>query len=317
MELLQLQYFVRVAEQGSFSDAAALLEVAQPTLSRKIRTLEVELRTALFHRNGRGAQLTPSGRRLLDHARGVLRGAESLMEAVSESDTAFEGRVVAGLPPGVGKRLIPALVAGFIERFPKAYLSIVEGLSDRLYEQLMAGHLDFAVIRNPSASAYVSIEPVTTEALYVAGLKPLKPRGQPVALSDLVGVPFIMPSAPHSIRPLIDAAMARMGASLNIICEVDAVGSLIDLAAAGLGYTMIPESTISSFSDASNLCFHRIDAPELSTTLCLVTPSRQSRKQLPVEAARLARDVLVRELGLDRSQKGGAHKSGMENTQAR
>jgi LysR family nitrogen assimilation transcriptional regulator len=317
LELLQLQYFVRVAEQGSFSDAGALLEVAQPTLSRKIRALEVELRTALFHRNGRGAQLTPAGRRLLDHARGVLRGAESLMEAVRESDTAFVGRVVAGLPPGVGKRLIPALVAGFTERFPKAFLSIVEGLSDSLYEQLRAGHLDFAVMRNPSASAHVSIEAVTTEALYVVGAKPLKSRGQPIALSDLVGVPFIMPSAPHSIRPLIDAAMARMGASLNIICEVDAVGSLIDLAAAGLGYTMIPESTIGSFSAASHLCFHKIAAPELSTTLCLVTPSRQPRTQLPVEAARLAREVLVRELGLDRSAKASAHKSGMDTAAAK
>jgi LysR family nitrogen assimilation transcriptional regulator len=303
MELVQLEYFVRVAEHGSFSEAAALLEIAQPTLSRRVRMLEVELRTSLFHRNGRGAQLTPAGRRLLDHARGVLRGAGSLMEAAQENGAKFKGRVVGGLTPGIGKRLIPSLVLGFTKEFPDAFLSIGIGLSDRLYEQLLAGHLDFAIMRNPSVSAHLAIDPVATEGVYIVGAKPLKPNGEDVALEDLVGIPLIMPSAPHSIRPLIDAAIARMGAVLNIICEIDSVDSLIDLAATGLGYTMIPEYAIKSFSDSDDLFFHRIAAPGLSATLCLVTPSRQPRTQLPVEAVRLARDVLFRELGLDQIKK--------------
>jgi LysR family nitrogen assimilation transcriptional regulator len=301
MELIQLEYFVRVAEQGSFSEAAALLEIAQPTLSRRIRMLEVELRTSLFHRNGRGAQLTTSGRRLLDHARGVLRGAGSLMEAAQDNGANFKGRIVGGLTPGIGKRLIPSLVLDFTKEFPDAFLSIGVGLSDRLYEQLLAGHLDFAVMRNPSVSAHLAIDPVATESVYIVGAKPLKPKGGSVTLDDLVGLPFIMPSAPHSIRPLIDAAMARMGASLNIICEVDSLDSLIDLAATGLGYTMIPEYAIKSLSNSSGLFFHRIAAPGLSPTLCLVTPSRRPRTQLPIEVVRLTRDVLVRELGLNRS----------------
>jgi LysR family nitrogen assimilation transcriptional regulator len=305
MEIVQLQYFVRVAEHGSFTTAAALLEVTQPTLSRKVRALEVELRTNLFHRNGRGAQLTPAGRRLLDHARGLLRGVESAIDAVRGGERSFEGRVVAGLPPGVGKLLIPALVAEFAQAFPRASLSIIEGLSDGLYDQLLAGRLDFAVMRNPAASSHLSIEPMTTEALYVVGAKPVKRRGAKVALADLVDLPFIMPSAPHSIRPLIEAAMARMGAALNITFEVDAVSSLVDLAAAGLGYTMVPESTLGMFAASESLSCQRIDAPELSIRLCFVTPARQSQTPLPVEAARLARDVLGKQLGLDRHGKRG------------
>jgi LysR family nitrogen assimilation transcriptional regulator len=69
MDLKQLEYFVHVAEFGSFTLSSRFLRVAQPALSRQVRALEVELRQTLFQRNGRGVTLTEPGRRLLDHAR--------------------------------------------------------------------------------------------------------------------------------------------------------------------------------------------------------------------------------------------------------
>jgi LysR family nitrogen assimilation transcriptional regulator len=304
MELLQLQYFVRIAEQGSFTNAALQLGITQPTLSRKVQALEVELRANLFHRNGRGAQLTSAGRRFLDHARGVLRGAESAIQAVREGEASYEGRVAAGLPPSVGKVVIPPLVRGFAERFPKASLSIVEGLSNGLYDQLLSGRLDFAVLRNPPASPHLSIEPITTEAFYLVGAKPLGRRNSTVALADLVGLSFILPSRPHTYRPVLEAAMARIGAGLIVTFEVDAISSIMGLVAAGLGYTISPESTMRTAPDGRELSWQRVAVPELSSTLCLVTPSRQPHTQLPLEAAQLAREVLVQVLGLNQSGKG-------------
>ena len=73
MDLKQLEYFVHVAEFGSFTRSSRYLQVAQPALSRQVRALEVELRQALFERNGRGVTLTEAGQRLLEHARGILQ----------------------------------------------------------------------------------------------------------------------------------------------------------------------------------------------------------------------------------------------------
>jgi LysR family nitrogen assimilation transcriptional regulator len=101
MDLRQLEYFVHVADAGSFSRAAELLAVAQPALSRQIRTLEVELRQTLFLRNGRGVTLTPPGGRLLAHARGILQQVQSARADLDESRTAPVGRVAVGLPPTV------------------------------------------------------------------------------------------------------------------------------------------------------------------------------------------------------------------------
>ena len=82
MDLKQLEYFVRVAEMGSFTRAAIALHVAQPALSRQIRLLEVELRQNLLKRNGRGASPTEAGQLLLEHGRGILHQVECARERI-------------------------------------------------------------------------------------------------------------------------------------------------------------------------------------------------------------------------------------------
>ena len=80
MDLKQIEYFVRVAELGSFTRAAQVLGVAQPALSRQVRLLEVELRQNLLTRNGRGATPTEAGQVLLEHGRGILHQVERAKE---------------------------------------------------------------------------------------------------------------------------------------------------------------------------------------------------------------------------------------------
>ncbi|MDX3895579.1 LysR family transcriptional regulator [Pusillimonas sp.] len=295
MDLFQLKYFVCVAEQGSFSKAALLLEVAQTTLSRQVRALEVELRTHLFHRNGRGAQLTPAGRRLLDHARGLLRSADAARDAVRQGDTGLQGRVVIGLSPGVSKLLIPPLVSAFRTTLPRVSLSIVEGLSDRLFDQLVTGRLDFAIARNPARCPHVVVELLATEGIYLVGVEPVLKAKASVPISALKGLPLILPSAPHAIRPLLDAAMARLGSRPNVAVEVDAVGfdSLTELAALGLGYALVPEGTIELFSEGRKLSCQKIDAPDFFINLCLIAPSQEPPSQVPVEGLRLTRQVIL------------------------
>src|SRR5664279_1143758 len=84
MDLKQLELFVTVADLGGFSRAARLLGVAQPAISRQVRSLEVELRQNLLVRNGRGASPTEAGKRLLAHARGILQQVDRARAEVDE-----------------------------------------------------------------------------------------------------------------------------------------------------------------------------------------------------------------------------------------
>ena len=148
MDLRQLEYFVRVAELGSFTRAAVALGVAQPALSRQVRLLEVELRQNLLVRNGRGALPTEAGKLLLEHGRGILHQVERAREELGRIRGALAGRVAIGLPPSVAKVLAVPLIRECRKRMPEATLSISESLSLGMQESLVSGRLDIALLYN-------------------------------------------------------------------------------------------------------------------------------------------------------------------------
>jgi len=297
MEIKQLRYFVKVAELSSVGKASDLLNIAQPTLSRQIRALELELKTNLFARDGRGVRLTALGRRFLEHARGILHAADTAMDALNQDRSVYEGKVVVGMTPSVGRRLIPDYVERFAERFPKASLSVVEGYSQPLVEQVVMGKLDFAILLNPSASPNLVIDPVGAEALYLIGSAPVGDNVEGVTLSDIAGLPLIMPHTIHTIRPLLEYEAARLGVMLNISFEIDSVRSISELVQKGRGYTVMQLDSMRG-SEGHGLHWQKIVSPVIEVTLCLIRPVRRPQTALPLEAAALARTMLSKMLGL-------------------
>jgi DNA-binding transcriptional LysR family regulator len=179
MDLKQLEYFVHVAEMGSFTRAAAFLQVAQPALSRQVRTLEVELRQPLLDRNGRGVTLTEAGKRLLAHARGILQQVQRARDDLEDQRGAATGRLAIALPPSVSRTLTAPLVKAFREQLPRANLSVVEGLSTYALEWLVIGRVDCAVVYNVTPSPAIDLQPLLDEPLYLVSARgPGRAHGQ-------------------------------------------------------------------------------------------------------------------------------------------
>ena len=142
MNLRQLEYFVHVAELGSFSKAALVLGVAQPALSRQVRALETELRETLLLRDGRGVRLTDAGTRLFEHSVGILQMVSRAREDIGANRDEPVGRIVVGLPPSMGRQLTVPLIDAFQRQLPRARLAIVEGLSSHIIEWILTGRVD-------------------------------------------------------------------------------------------------------------------------------------------------------------------------------
>ena len=204
MDLKQLEYFVRVAELGSFTRAAQVLGVAQPALSRQVRLLEVELRQNLLTRNGRGATPTEAGQVLLEHGRGILHQVERAREELGRVRSGLSGRVALGLPPSVARVLTVPLTRAFRERLPQAQLSISEGLSTAMQENLLNGRLDIAVLYNASPVAGIELRPLITEELLLVQPRPPglpeDPPPPPLPLREIAAMPLVIPSRPNAIR---------------------------------------------------------------------------------------------------------------------
>lgn len=276
MDLKQLEYFVRVAELGSFTRAAIALDVAQPALSRQVRLLEVELRQNLLARNGRGATPTEAGKLLLEHGRGILHQVERAREELGRVRGALAGRVAIGLPPSVAKVLTVPLIREFRRRMPEATLSITEGLSVGMQESLANGRLDIALLYNATASADTEITPLLEEDLFLVERQAKATRANPraVALKDIASLPLVIPSRPNAIRMLVESGLANLGLRPDIALEIDGVAAILELVADGAGSAVLSRNAVATSGRPQAFALRPI-TPRLRTKLSIAVSSQR------------------------------------------
>src|SRR5512133_2997713 len=277
MDLKQLEYFVRVAELGSFTRAALALDIAQPALSRQVRLLEVELRQNLLTRNGRGALPTEAGKLLLAHGRGILHQVARAREELGRVRGSLAGRVAVGLPTSLARVLTVPLIRAFRAELPDATLSISEGLSVPMQESLMAGRLDIAVLYNAQPAAEIDIQPLLEEDLLLVQRRPLglaeDPPPGPITLRELAQLPLVIPTRPNAIRMHVESELANIGCRLNIALEIDGVSAILDLVADGAGCAVFSRNAVASSIRPSAFSVRTITEPVLRTKVSLATSS--------------------------------------------
>lgn len=289
MDLKQLEYFVRVAELGSFTRAAIELDVAQPALSRQVRLLEVELRQTLLVRNGRGALPTEAGKLLLEHGRGILHQVERAREDLGRLRGGLAGRVAVGLPNSVARVLAVPLTRAVRDTLPEARLSIREGLSGSLQEGLASGRLDIAVLYNAQPSRELDVSPLLEEDLVLVERRPPglheDPPPGPIELAEVAKLPLVIPTRPNAIRMHVEATMADIGCRPNVALEIDGVTSILDLVLDGAGCAILSRNALLNSPRPSAYTARQIGTPPLRIRLSLATSLQ--RPATPVQKATL------------------------------
>lgn len=294
MNLKQLEYFVHVAEMGSFSRAALILNVAQPALSRQVRLLETDLRVTLLMRNGRGVVLTEAGQRLFDHSVGILQLVSSVREDIEASRDEPAGRIVVGLPPSMGRMLTLPLVEGFRRTLPKARLAIVEGLSAHLAEWISTGRVDLGLLLNPEPHSALEITPVLDEPLgLVSPADRAAGKKETVTLADLIRYPLIVPERTHAIRKLLETQAALAGHKLQIALEVSSVQSILDLVRAGHGHAVLSPTALAASGQPGAFVLRPLIEPRLTSTLCLAVSAHKPATPLAKHVFRLLRELVL------------------------
>lgn len=285
MDLKQLEWFIRVAELGSFTKAAATLDMSQPVLSRQVRQLEIELQQHLLYRNGRGVTPTESGRRLLEHGRGILHQVELARQELRDREATPVGKVVVGLPPSIGKMLTVRLVEQFRERYAQASIGIVEGLSAAMQEWLLLGRLDVALLYNPPVNPQLEYERVRMSEMYLIGAAAERKNSRvrlpaSVRVAELAQYPLIIPSRPNVFRNLIEAECARHDVKLTVALEIDSIAAVLDLVERGFGYAVLTRDALQGYQATRPLAAARIVSPAISTPLVIATAAQRPLSSL-------------------------------------
>jgi len=296
LDLKQLEYFLKVAELGSVTRASTLLGITQPSLSRQIRLLEVELRQTLLLRNGRGVQPTEAGAVLVKHARAMLLQAERARQEVKELRGVPMGRVTIGIPSSVGRFLSTPLAFAFQARFPNAAMSILEGQT-YIMEWLSMGRVDIGVLINPQAPPGMDLVTLMKEPLYlVSAGDPVGGRamfGTSITLKELENLNLLLPCRPHAIRMYLESQLARVGVKLNVVWELDAFSTLLGLIRNGFGHGVMPESVFRGDELRSHYLLRPIVEPELVSTVAIATHSARPLSPLAASVIALMQEIVA------------------------
>jgi LysR family nitrogen assimilation transcriptional regulator len=298
MDIKKLDYFVHVADLGSFTKAASLLSVAQSALSHQVRQLEIELEQTLLYRNGRGVTPTDAGRRLLAHARGILMQVRRARDELTEAKDAMVGHVVFGLPPTIARLLTVPLIKSFRNSFPEGTFGVVEALSASVVEWLVEGRVDIGLVYNPAPLPSVEIRPLHEQDMFLISPKAAgkDSSNRPVRLRELPRYPLIIPSRSNANRKLIDAQLAHFGLKPQIEFEIDGIASILDLVNEGYGHTVLPLNSLRGHTFGRGFTVRPVVSPKLSIQLSLVTSAQRPATPLARESLSLIEKTVSRVL---------------------
>jgi DNA-binding transcriptional LysR family regulator len=267
MDLRQLSYFVAVAEEGQFTRAAIRVSVAQPAVSAQIRRLERELGEPLFHRDQRAVSLTRAGEALLPHARAALAAAERGRDTIASLRGVLHGRLRVGVAGPVDHRFAEAL-GDFHRAHPAVEIAVTQQHNEPLLAAVANGDIDAAIVGLGAQPLppRVRTRVVATEPLVLAvgRADPLSSRTT-VTLAQLREQPMITLVRGSGLRTVLENACRDAGFVPRITAEAGELGSLVELAAEGLGLAVVPRSA----ADAADLAVLKITRPRLQRRTAL------------------------------------------------
>ena len=269
MEVRHLKYFVMVAEEGHITRAAERLGMQQPPLSRQIRLLEQELKIQLLRRKARGVELTAAGESFLRDAKAVLSMLQHASAAAKRAARGEEGRLSIGFTSSSPFHpLIPKVFRRFRESQPDVPLTLNENATSDLVEGLRAEQLDLAFTRTaPTGTEDVMVESLLREPMVLAlpSFHKLASsyRRSGVHFGDLSEEKFVLyrrPNAPGLYDEII-ACCRAYGFTPRIGQEAPRVISTLNLVAAGLGVSLVPESL--ARMRLEGITFRKLSGPSL------------------------------------------------------
>ncbi|MCT2401207.1 LysR family transcriptional regulator [Novosphingobium mangrovi (ex Huang et al. 2023)] len=250
----RLWLFYNVAHTGSFSRTEALIAVPQPAISRHIGKLEDDLNVRLLERHGRGVTLTPMGEVLFEHAGAILGEMASAVDAIELAKRQPAGRVSICASSIVMSRFMPEIMHRFMQKFPEVELTAIQAVSGQIYDQLVSGKVDVAiVISKPNTHRFEAIQLLEEPMVLIAHKSHPVAQMKVIKQSTLADLKMVLPASPNGMRGLIDAYFEKLNLSITAHLQADSVPLTVKIVGEGQFVTIMPISTFEHEFDTKNM----------------------------------------------------------------
>ena len=295
MDIRQIEYFVEVAKQLSFTKAAASLHVSQPSISKAIQNLEAELGVPLFYRSSKQLELTDAGQAVLINSIQVLESFLNLRSELTDLMELKKGQIRIGIPPIVGAEFFSKLISYYKEQYPYIEIVLTEVGTKRIREEIETGDLDIGLVCSVTSSNE-NLETIgflkDPLVLIVHESHPLAKKSH-ITLNDLAEEAFIIYRKDFILYDRIIEECSKHGFFPTIACETTQKDLFIEMVQAKLGIALLPEKIAKKIPYDS---IQRIPFKEQAINLELGITWKKN-KYLPFsvrEFIRLARDFTLK-----------------------
>lgn len=288
MELRHVRYFVAVAEELHFGNAAKRLNISQPPLTQQIQNLEAELNVQLFERKNRKVFLTPAGYAFYEKSLVVLKAASVSIDTARRVDAGAEEEISVGYNSAVMLTGLVPILSEFHAKRPSVYLSLKQLPSNRQYESVASGELDAGFVDISSAvfAKKQYIDEITISPAIQFPLVAALPLGHSLAEHKTVSLEALRDEefvilARHqyaSLHDLIISLCHRAGFSPNIKVEAEQTPAVLAHVAANFGVAIVPDCSIPGWR--RSLAFVNLDQPDTIETHII---TRKGSKKLSLE----------------------------------
>jgi DNA-binding transcriptional LysR family regulator len=220
----RLFYFYHVARMRSFSAAEAIVDIAQPAISRQIQQLEADLGVQLLERNGRGVSLTPYGEILYRKATAILEEMSATLEEIENAKRRPSGQISIAASAGIIAIYMPEIVRRFIKAFPEIQFTAIQASSGEVYDHLARGQVDVAIIQHAPGTQKLSLQKLAVEPLFlIASRKHPIAKEAFVSREALAKLELVLPASSHGMRSIIEQYFQDGGLDLTPKLLVDSV----------------------------------------------------------------------------------------------
>lgn len=250
MELYELESFVSVVENGSFTHAAEALCVTQPAVTRQMASLERRLKTRLFERLGRSVKLTSAGEALHRYAEQILRLAREAERAVGDVATGVSGKLAVGASSTTATYVLPRLLHSFRESYAGVELSVHTGSSAQVTDLVIRGAVDVGIVTGfreqtglveiPLSEYATSVVVYPDHPLAIARSAESDGTQKVVSAEELIGIPLILMEEGANLRTYVDRLFASASIEKRVTMELDNVEAIKKMIEARLGISLLP-----------------------------------------------------------------------------
>lgn len=242
MNIRHLEYFLEVVRQGSFSKAAAILHVTQPTISGMIKNLEDDLGAPLLYRDTKRLELTDAGQAVLEQSQQIVALFQSLAGQLEDITLLKKGTLRIGVPPITASTMFPRALGEFKQRYPNIQIQLHEFGSKKITQGINDGLLDIGIVCTlPENDDLFNVFPFIEDPLRII-VHPEHPlaKSLTVDFSALSGESFVQYSEDFSLGDKILHRCKQAGFQPIIICETSQREFMTQMVASKLGVALLP-----------------------------------------------------------------------------